>query len=446
MAKFYCQECGYKSLKWLGRCPGCGSWGTLVEETSSIISKKTSRKANLLKINEVESLKEKRLATGLSELDQVLGGGIVPGSLILLGGDPGIGKSTLLLQVLKNLASDGYKVVYLSGEESPQQIKLRAERLGVIKEDILLLPETDLAAALSSVEEESPVLLAVDSIQTVFWPEISSAPGSVSQVRECTNKLLEFAKNKNVAVILVGHVTKEGMLAGPRVLEHLVDTVLYFEGERTAHFRILRAVKNRFGSTNEIGVFEMTSSGLKPISNPSAIFLTRETLDVPGSVICATLEGTRPILVEVQALVSRSYLATPRRTSVGFDPQRLAMIAAILEKKAGLSFYDQDIYLNVVGGLKLTEPGVDLAVAMALASSRLDRPLPQGLFLFGEIGLTGEVRQVSYPEVRLKEGEKLGFDTVCAPRENLSSISNQIHLKQLPVSNLQEAIEILLLN
>ncbi|OAG27204.1 DNA repair protein RadA [Thermodesulfatator autotrophicus] len=445
MAGFYCQECGYKSLKWLGRCPGCGSWGTLIEESPSKGHKKVSRQARLLKVSEVEGLKEKRLPTGLSELDQVLGGGIVPGSLILLGGDPGIGKSTLLLQVLKNLAEDGHKVIYLSGEESPQQIKLRAERLNISQENILLLPETDLAVALSSVEEVSPILLAVDSIQTVFWPEVSSAPGSVSQVRECTNKLLEFAKAKNIAVILVGHVTKEGMLAGPRVLEHLVDTVLYFEGERTAHFRILRAVKNRFGSTNEIGVFEMTSSGLKPISNPSAVFLTRETLDAPGSVICATLEGTRPILVEVQALVSRSYLATPRRTSVGFDPQRLAMIAAILEKKAGLSFYDQDIYLNVVGGLKLTEPGVDLAVAIALASSRLDRPLPQGLFLFGEIGLTGEVRQVSYPEARLKEGEKLGFSKVCAPRENLKNTSVQVKLEQLSVSNLQEAIETLLL-
>ncbi|WP_022852869.1 DNA repair protein RadA [Thermodesulfatator atlanticus] len=444
MAKFYCQQCGYQSFKWLGRCPGCGSWGTLVEENATP-SKKAKKPAKFFSITEISHLEEPRVKTHLSELDQVLGGGLVPGSLILLGGDPGIGKSTLLLQVLKNLATKGHKVIYLSGEESPQQIKLRAERLNANHENILIMPETDLSSALEATLAEKPVLLAVDSIQTVFTPEISSAPGSVSQVRECTNKLLEFAKTQGVTVILVGHVTKEGALAGPRVLEHLVDTVLYFEGERTAHFRILRAVKNRFGSTNEIGVFEMTAKGLVPVGNPSAYFLSNTEKTAPGAVVCATMEGTRPLLVEVQALVSKTPLATPRRTSVGFDPQRLSMIAAILEKKVGLSFYDQDIYLNVVGGIKLTEPGADLAVAMALASSRLERTLPPKLFLFGEVGLTGEVRPVAYAELRVKEGLKLGFEALCAPKENFKNLKDKPLVKTFCVSNLQEALETLIL-
>ena len=349
MARFVCQECGYRSLKWLGRCPGCGGWGTLVEEAPKK-EKAPGRKAQVLPLTEVSQKAYQRFKTGLSELDQVLGGGLVPGSLILLGGDPGIGKSTILLQVAQHLATNYGPVYYLSGEESAEQVRIRAERLGVLSPEIFLISETDLAAALLALPTPGPVLLIVDSIQTVFWPELSSAPGSVSQVRECAARLLEFAKRANVCVILVGHVTKEGVLAGPRVLEHLVDTVLYFEGERGASFRVLRAVKNRFGPTNEIGVFEMTGRGLVPVANPSVFFLSEATETAPGAVVCATMEGTRPILVEVQALVTRTPLATPRRTSVGFDPQRLAMLAAILEKKAGLSFYDQDIYLNVVGG------------------------------------------------------------------------------------------------
>ncbi len=446
MSKFVCQECGYQSLKWLGRCPGCGKWGSLVEERKDPgPKKKTISPAKIISLEEVSKEQVNRFKTGLSELDQVLGGGLVPGSLILLGGDPGIGKSTVLLQVAEHLARTYGPVFYLSGEESVEQIKLRAERLGVSNPKIFLLSETDLSSALESLRHERPILLIVDSIQTIFWPELSSAPGSVSQVRECAARLLEFAKKEEVCVVLVGHVTKEGVLAGPRVLEHLVDTVLYFEGERGANFRVLRAVKNRFGSTNEIGVFEMTSKGLIPVPNPSSFFLTEATESVPGAVVCATIEGTRPILVEVQALVTKTPLATPRRTSVGFDPQRLAMLAAILEKKAGLSFYDQDIYLNVVGGLRLAEPGVDLAVIIALASSRLERGLPPKTLVFGEVGLTGEVRPVAQAENRIKEAFRLGYIRACLPRGNLQNLPNKSPNKLVGVSNLQEALEELVL-
>ena len=366
---------------------------------------------------------------------------MVPGALILLGGDPGIGKSTLLLQVMLNLSLSGKKVLYLSGEESVEQIKLRAARLKVRSENLFLLSETNLELALAAVEDLRPEVLVVDSIQTVYLPEITSAPGSVAQVRECAGRLLQVAKGEGVAVFLVGHVTKEGALAGPRVLEHLVDTVLYFEGDRGANFRILRAVKNRFGSTNEIGVFEMTSLGLKPVANPSEIFLSQATTGAPGSVIVATIEGTRPVLVEVQALVTNTPLAMPRRTSVGFDPQRLAMLAAILEKRVGLPFYDRDIYLNVVGGLKLAEPGVDLAVTLALASSHLDRPLPPQTVVFGEVGLTGEIRPVSQAALRLKEAAKLGFHKAYLPKGNLEGLQNNGPIQLLAVTNLQEMLE-----
>ncbi len=445
MAKFVCQNCGYQSLKWLGRCPGCGQWGSLVEERTKPQKTSSPRATQALPLWKVEKEAHKRLKTGLSELDLVLGGGLVPASLVLLGGDPGIGKSTLLLQIAQHLAQNYGKILYLSGEESLAQIKLRAERLGVNAEEILLLSETDLSIALETAKEEKPVFFFVDSIQTVYWPEISSAPGSVSQVRECAARLLDFAKGEGIGVILVGHVTKEGSLAGPRVLEHLVDTVLYFEGERGLSFRVLRAVKNRFGSTNEIGVFEMTGAGLIPVLNTSSFFLSEKTFQAPGAVICATIEGTRPLLVEVQALVTRTPWGTPRRTSVGFDPQRLAMLAAILEKKAGLSFYDQDIYLNVVGGLRLDEPGADLAVILALASSRLEKELPPATVIFGEVGLTGEVRPVTQAENRLKEAFKLGFKQACLPQGNLRNFQNKSPSKIIEVSNLQEALEILIL-
>ncbi len=446
MAKFVCQNCGYQSPKWLGRCPGCGEWGALVEEPKkSGTGSSRTKKASVIRLDQVCEKETPRLKTGLSELDLVLGGGLVPGSLVLLGGDPGIGKSTLLLQVADYLAKNHGTVLYLSGEESLPQIKLRAERLGVEAPNILLLSETNLSAALETARAERPVFFLVDSIQTVFWPEIASAPGSVSQVRECAARLLEFAKTEGIGVILVGHVTKEGALAGPRVLEHLVDTVLYFEGDRGLSFRILRAVKNRFGSTNEIGVFEMSGQGLKPVSNPSSFFLSKEATRAPGSVVCATIEGTRPLLAEVQALSVRTPWGTPRRTSVGFDPQRLAMLAAILEKKIGLSFHDQDIYLNVVGGLRLAEPGADLAVVMALASSRLERALPPGAVVFGEVGLTGEIRPVMQVESRLKEALKLGFQRLCLPRGNLRNFPNEGRCQVVEVSNLEEALETLLL-
>ncbi|NPA48913.1 MAG: DNA repair protein RadA [Thermodesulfobacteria bacterium] len=445
MAKFVCQNCGYQSLKWLGRCPGCGEWGSLVEEAPKVRKSPKVREARVFSLKEVREETHQRLRTGLSELDLVLGGGLVPASLVLLGGDPGIGKSTLLLQIAQHLARNYGKILYLSGEESLAQIKLRAERLGVDAGEILLLSETDLSAALETAKAEKPVFFFVDSIQTVFWPEISSAPGSVSQVRECASRLLEFAKGEGIGVILVGHVTKEGALAGPRVLEHLVDTVLYFEGDRGLSFRVLRAVKNRFGSTNEIGVFEMTGAGLVPVANPSSFFLSEKTTRAPGAVVCATLEGTRPLLVEVQALVTRTPWGTPRRTSVGFDPQRLAMLAAILEKKAGLGFYDQDIYLNVVGGLRLAEPGVDLAVILALASSRLEKELPPATVVFGEVGLTGEVRPVMQAETRLKEAFKLGFERACLPYGNLRNFPNKSSSKIIEVSNVQEALETLIL-
>jgi len=439
---YVCQQCGYRSPKWLGRCPGCGQWETLVEERPKE-TRVTVEIPKPLPLSELPYEEGQRISTGLKELDQVLGGGLVPGSLVLLGGDPGIGKSTLLLQVMHHLARRGGKVLYLSAEESIQQIKLRASRLKIEAEGLFILSETNLDLALEALDELSPSVLVVDSIQTVYLPDLSSAPGSVAQVRECAARLLRLAKAREIAVFLVGHVTKEGALAGPRVLEHLVDTVLYFEGDRGASFRILRAVKNRFGSTNEIGVFEMTTLGLSPVTNPSELFLSQTTSEIPGSVVVATVEGTRPVLVEVQALVTNTPLAVPRRTSVGFDVQRLAMLAAILEKRVGLNFYDRDIYLNVVGGLKLAEPGADLAVVLALASSRLDKALPPQTVVFGEVGLTGEVRPVSQVEMRLKEAAKLGFQQAYLPKGNLEGFKNKLSLRLRGVSNLQEILEMI---
>ncbi len=440
---YVCQECGYRSPKWLGRCPGCGQWETLVEERPKGTTRVSLEPPKPIPLSKLPYEEGQRISTGLKELDQVLGGGLVPGSLILVGGDPGIGKSTLLLQVMHHLASSGHKVLYLSAEESVQQVKLRAARLKVEAEGLFILSETNLDLALEALEGLSPSVLVVDSIQTVYLPDLSSAPGSVAQVRECATKLLRLAKAKEIAVFLVGHVTKEGALAGPRVLEHLVDTVLYFEGDQGASFRILRAVKNRFGSTNEIGVFEMTNLGLCPVTNPSQLFLSQISSEIPGSVVVATVEGTRPVLVEVQALVTNTPLAVPRRTSVGFDVQRLAMLAAILEKRVGLAFYDRDIYLNVVGGLKLAEPGVDLAVVLALASSRLDKALPLQTVVFGEVGLTGEVRPVSLAEMRLKEAVKLGFQEAYLPKGNLEGVKNKLSLRLRGVSNLQEILEMI---
>ncbi len=429
---YYCQTCGYRSVKWLGRCPGCGSWDSLVEEAdrgSRNGNSPPSRKARLLRLDEISVEETQRYPSGLAEFDRVLGGGLVPASLVLIGGDPGIGKSTLLLQVARDYHGRGRRVVYLTGEESPAQVRLRAERLGV-PGDLKLMAENDLSAVLSALEEEKPEILIVDSIQTVYLPELSSAPGSVSQVREAASRLLRLAKEERVAIFIVGHVTKEGALAGPRVLEHLVDVVLYFEGERSGPYRVLRAVKNRFGPVDEIGVFEMGERGLVPVENPSGFFLSGRE----GAVFPA-LEGTRPLLVEIQALVVKSYLASPRRTSVGFDPWRLSMLLAILEKHLGLSFYDRDVFLNVAGGLRIREPAADLSVCAALLASRLDRNLPGDTVFCGEVGLSGEVRPVLALETRLKEAVRLGFRRAVVPA-GAKSLSPSLELVRL--SRLEE--------
>jgi len=409
---YFCQECGYKSLKWLGRCPECGAWNTFVEEREEKDKKNKKNffeKAKVQRLSELEFKPQERLKTGLSEFDLVLGGGIVSSSLILIGGDPGIGKSTLLTQIAGLLSEKGIKVVYVSAEESPEQVSLRVERLG-INRDFYFISDTNLAGILETVEEIKPQLLIIDSIQTVYLPELESSPGGVSQVRECANTLMRLAKEKEITVILVGHITKGGVIAGPKILEHLVDVVLYLEGEKETGFRILRAVKNRFGPVNEIGVFLMTEKGLVPHSQYEDLFLSGEE----GAIFCI-MEGTRPILVEAQALVTKSYFAVPRRTAVGFDPIRLSLLVAILEKKLGFNFRDQDIYVKIAGGLRVRDPSADLAIAMALISSLIEKPLPAKTVFIGEIGLSGELRPVRDISLRLKEAEKKGFKKAFVP-------------------------------
>ncbi len=408
---YYCQECGYKSLKWFGRCPECGAWNTFVEEKedkSKKKKKKSFEKAKVQKLSEIVFKPQKRLKTGLTEFDQVLGGGIVSSSLILIGGDPGIGKSTLLTQIAGLLSEKDVKVVYVSAEESLEQISLRVERLKINK-GFYFISDTNLTSILETVEEIKPHLLIIDSIQTVYLPELESSPGGVSQVRECANELMRLAKEKGIIVILVGHITKGGIIAGPKILEHLVDVVLYLEGEKETGFRILRAVKNRFGPVNEIGVFLMTEEGLIPHSQYEDFFLSEE-----GSFFCV-IEGTRPILVTAQALVTKSYFVVPRRTAVGFDPIRLSLLVAILEKKLGFNFRDQDIYVKIAGGLKVRDPSADLAIAMALISSLLEKPLPAKTVFIGEIGLSAELRAVRDIALRLKEAEKKGFKKAFIP-------------------------------
>jgi len=410
---FYCQSCGYKSVKWLGRCPECGEWNTFVEELDSKSSSKLERyskqKAKIFKLSQVKYTTKPRVKTGISELDIVLGGGLVPGSLVLIGGDPGIGKSTLLTQIASHMSKKEIPVVYVSAEESSEQVRLRTERLG-LEPDFYFVSETDLSAILEGTKEISPKILIVDSIQTVFLPEIQGSPGGVSQIRECTNLLMRFAKQTDTVVILVGHITKGGVIAGPKVLEHLVDVVLYMEGEKETGFRILRAVKNRFGAVNEIGVFVMTEKGLISHSQYEDIFLSGS-----GGAIFCVIEGTRPILVEAQALVTKSYLSVPRRTAVGFDPVRLSLIVAILEKRLGFRFSHQDIYLKISGGLRISDPSADLAISMALVSNLLDKPLPAKTLFVGEVGLAGEIRPVKELGLRLKEAEKKGFKRAFIP-------------------------------
>lgn len=442
---FFCQNCGHEENKWLGQCPMCKEWNTFVEETVSLTkgsSVKQAKEAEVVALRHIETDKEERTKTGIAELDRVLGGGIVPGSLVLVGGDPGIGKSTLLLQVCQKLCEDKKEVLYISGEESLKQIKLRANRMGEFQEDLFLLCETNLEVIRSIIEKRKPDMVVIDSIQTMYSEEVASAPGSVSQVRESTNVLMQLAKGLGISIFIVGHVTKEGTVAGPRVLEHMVDTVLYFEGDRHASYRILRAVKNRFGSTNEIGVFEMRQNGLVEVENPSEFMLNGKPEHASGSVVACSMEGTRPILIEIQALVCNSNFGMPRRTAAGTDYNRVNLLMAVLEKRAGLHLSNYDAYVNIAGGVKMNEPAIDLGIVMALVSSYKNHPIDEKTIVFGEVGLSGEVRAVSMPEQRVAEAKKLGFETCIIP-EGCKKMVKDIHgIKIVGVKNLNEAMEI----
>ncbi|BAL52047.1 DNA repair protein RadA [Lactococcus lactis] len=445
-SSFICQNCGYKSAKYLGRCPNCGEWSSFVEEVEVQEVKNqrvsmTGERSKPLKLDEVELFDTPRIETDLDEFNRVLGGGVVPGSLVLIGGDPGIGKSTLLLQVSTQLASRG-RVLYVSGEESAQQIKLRAERLGDIDRDFYLYAETNMQSIRAEVERLKPNFLIIDSIQTIMTPEIQSTQGSVSQVREVTGELMQIAKTNDIATFIVGHVTKEGQLAGPRMLEHMVDTVLYFEGERNNTFRILRAVKNRFGSTNEIGIFEMQGHGLVEVTNPSEVFLEERLEGSTGSAIVCALEGTRPILVEIQALTTPTMFGNAKRTTSGLDFNRVSLIMAVLEKRTGLLMQNQDAYLKSAGGVKLDEPAIDLAVAVAVASSYKELPTDARECFIGEIGLTGEIRRVTRIEQRLNEAAKLGFKKVYAPKNSIVGIDIPEQIQVIGVTTLTECLKL----
>ncbi|MCF8095974.1 MAG: DNA repair protein RadA [Desulfobacteraceae bacterium] len=444
---YACQACGYQSSRWMGRCPDCGQWDSLVEQASR--STATGAKSDSLQKNEavamdsVELEEEGRLFTGVAEFDRVLGGGIIAGSMVLIGGDPGIGKSTLLLQVLQRFAADGRRVLYVSGEESTRQLKMRSRRLADSAPGMYAVSEIDIDATIQTVREQMPDALVIDSIQTMFSQDAGSAPGSVSQVREATMKLMIMAKQTGIPVFLIGHVTKEGAIAGPRLMEHMVDTVLYFEGDQNHVFRILRAVKNRFGSTNEIGVFEMNEAGLAQVPNPSEVFLAERESSVPGSVVTACMEGTRPILVELQALISSSGYATPRRTVLGLDYNRVSLLVAVMEKKLGLNVAGQDIFMNVAGGVRVSEPAVDLGVIAAVASSFLDRAVPEGMLLLGEVGLTGEVRGVSHLSPRIVEVKKMGFTRCVVPKNSLKQVRALNGIELIGIKRLSEVMEIL---
>ncbi|HBU08460.1 MAG TPA: DNA repair protein RadA [Candidatus Omnitrophica bacterium] len=452
---FSCQNCGHQSAKWLGRCPDCSSWNSLVEE--DFIEPKLTAKTDSSRINEfyisepvllkdIENKEEMRIKTGILELDRVLGGGVVKGAVTLLGGDPGIGKSTLSLQISAQLAGLGIKILYVSAEESVQQTKLRSERLNISSsENIYIVNQTNLSQILEYIKKVKPNAVFIDSIQVIFNPDISSSPGSVGQVRECSNTLTQLAKAQGVAMFIIGHVTKEGMIAGPRVLEHIVDTVLYFEGERYSSYRILRAVKNRFGSTNEIGVFQMGSSGLEEVLNPSRIFLAQRPKNSSGSVVTSVLEGTRPLLLEIQALVSRSAFGYASRKAEGFDYNRLNMLIAVLEKKLGLHLENDDVFINVVGGIKVDDPSCDLAVAMVIISSFKEKIIKDNTVLIGEIGLAAEIRNVAQLPLRIKEAQKLGFTQCLVPKDNLSP-EEKFDIEVTPVRNIQEAMEVVFNN
>jgi DNA repair protein radA len=448
-SKYVCQNCGYENPKWLGKCPECLQWNTFVEE---IEEKMTSRQESLAKqasrstsrpvsINSIAPKREERFSTSIPELDRVLGGGVIPGSLVLVGGDPGIGKSTLLLQVSNNVAETGKKVLYISGEESENQIKMRAKRLKISSDNLYIYTENNLAAIELQIAEVEPDMVIVDSIQTMISPEINSAPGTISQIKEGTSKFMKISKSKSISTFIVGHVTKEGALAGPKLLEHMVDTVLYFEGERYNTYRLLRAVKNRFGSTNELGVFEMKSDGLVELENPSKVLIAEKPNDVSGSVIVSTVEGTRSMLLELQALVAPTNFGYPRRTTTGVDNNRVALILAVLEKVIGMQVQSQDVFVNIIGGLRINEPSMDLGIALAIASSFRNIPVDASVVVTGEIGLTGELRTVSFIEKRIMECEKLGFKKMVIPKGNyLEEFKKDYRIELVPVYNLRQAI------
>ncbi|WP_373600629.1 DNA repair protein RadA [Paraclostridium bifermentans] len=449
--KYVCQECGYENSKWLGKCPECNKWNTFVEEIEEkkskinkevfVIDKSSSRPLN---INSIETIKEQRFSTCINELDRVLGGGVVKGSLVLVGGDPGIGKSTLLIQVSSNVANSGKKVLYISGEESASQIKMRAQRLGIQSDNLYIFAENNLSIIEAHLESVNPDLIIVDSIQTVFSPEITSAPGTVSQIKEGTSRFMKISKKMGISTFVVGHVTKEGALAGPKVLEHMVDTVLYFEGERFNTYRLVRAVKNRFGSTNELGVFEMREVGLVELENPSKILIAEKPKDVAGSVIISTVEGTRPMLLELQALVSPTSFGIPKRTATGVDYNRVSLLMAVLEKRVGMQIQNQDVYINVVGGIKINEPSIDLGIVMAIASSFRNIPIDGNVAITGEVGLTGEIRAVSFIEKRIAECKKLGFKKIVIPKSNYEAVKDAKDIDICPVDSVRQAINIVL--
>lgn len=447
---YICSECGFESPKWYGKCPSCGEWNTLNEElnsqqTKNSLSNSFSTVNQVLALDDICGENDERIPTKIEEFDRVLGGGIVKGSLVLLSGDPGIGKSTILLQICQNLGSKGQKILYVSGEESANQIKLRAVRIGVTTNNLFILSQTDLATIIECIKAEKPDIVIIDSIQTMVYEQMNSSAGSITQVRECTNVFMHTAKGLGIPIFIVGHVNKDGAIAGPKVLEHIVDTVLYFEGERNYSYRILRGVKNRFGSTNEIGVFEMTADGLKEVLNPSLMMISGRPKNTSGTCVACVMEGTRPILAEVQGLVCATGFGTPRRMSTGFDYNRMSMLLAVLEKRAGYFFNNMDAYVNVVGGLKLDEPAADLTVALALVSSLKDKAVDDKTIAFGEVGLAGEIRAVNNCEQRIAEAKRLGFERCIIPFHNYKSITNSLKstFDIIPVRNIREAFSAL---
>lgn len=447
---YICSECGFESPKWYGKCPSCGEWNTLNEElnsqqTKNSFSNSFSTVNQVLALDDICGENDERIPTKIEEFDRVLGGGIVKGSLVLLSGDPGIGKSTILLQICQNLGSKGQKILYVSGEESANQIKLRAVRIGVTTKNLFILSQTDLATIVECIKAEKPDIVIIDSIQTMVYEQVNSSAGSITQVRECTNVFMHTAKGLGIPIFIVGHVNKDGAIAGPKVLEHIVDTVLYFEGERNYSYRILRGVKNRFGSTNEIGVFEMTADGLKEVLNPSLMMISGRPKNTSGTCVACVMEGTRPILAEVQGLVCATGFGTPRRMSTGFDYNRMSMLLAVLEKRAGYFFNNMDAYVNVVGGLKLDEPAADLTVALALVSSLKDKAVDDKTIAFGEVGLAGEIRAVNNCEQRIAEAKRLGFERCIIPLHNYKSITNFLKstFDIIPVRNIREAFSAL---